>query len=201
MSTIPMKPKTKRRGLPKTRSGCRTCKKRRVKCGEEKPECVRCINFGVQCDGYGREGPNFEGKAWPIGTAQRRPLLLPKGASSLPLARSPSESLFCAEKDHHYFEVFCTKTCFQILPFFDAGVFRQMLLQASVSEDSLRHAVVALAAMDMKMQTLDDFESLSLSDQDKSSHLHHMNALNEYSVAISKMRVSNIPPPTATQCT
>jgi hypothetical protein len=127
-------------------------------------------------------------------TTQRKPLLLPKGASP-PLVVNPSEGLFHAEKDHHYFEVFCTKTAFQILPYYDAGTFRQMLLQACVSDDALRHAVVALGAMDMKMETIDEFKSLSLDDQDKSSHLHHLNALKEYSVAISKMRVSVSPAP------
>jgi len=155
-----------------------------VKCGEEKPVCVRCIKFGVNCDGYDRE----DGKAWTVISARRRPLLLPKTATSL--ARNPSEPLFCAEKDHHYFEVFCTKTCFQILPFFDAGVFRQMVLQAAVADEPLRHAVVALGAMDKKMETLDELQNLSLDDHENSSHFHHLNALEEYSVAISKMRAS-----------
>jgi hypothetical protein len=117
-------------------------------------------------------------------------MLLPKGHS--PLAKNPSAALFCAEKDHQYFDVFCTKTAFQILPYYDAGIFRQMLLQACVSEPSLRHAVVALGALDMKMETIREFERLSLEDKEKSSHQHHLNALEEYSVAISKMRVRMI---------
>ncbi|KAH8599187.1 hypothetical protein B0O99DRAFT_738086 [Bisporella sp. PMI_857] len=36
---------TKRRGLPKTKTGCLTCRRRRVKCGEERPRCLRCINL------------------------------------------------------------------------------------------------------------------------------------------------------------
>lgn len=164
-----------------------------MKCGEERPVCVRCTSFRVQCDGYENEGPNCEKRALAIAVS-RKPLLLPKRASPS-LVNNPSHVLFHSQKDHHYFEVFCTKTAFQILPYYDAGIFRQMLLQACVSDDSLRHAVVALGAMDMKMETLDEFESLSLDVQDKSSHLHHLNALKEYSVAISKMRVSAFPAP------
>ncbi|KAL2841533.1 hypothetical protein BJX68DRAFT_172989 [Aspergillus pseudodeflectus] len=34
----------------KSRTGCKTCKVRRVKCGEEKPSCVRCSSTGRRCD-------------------------------------------------------------------------------------------------------------------------------------------------------
>lgn len=34
------------------RSGCRTCKKRRLKCDETKSRCLRCINGQYICDGY-----------------------------------------------------------------------------------------------------------------------------------------------------
>ncbi|OKL62842.1 hypothetical protein UA08_01818 [Talaromyces atroroseus] len=34
----------------KSRRGCKTCKIRRVKCGEEKPHCVRCSSTGRKCE-------------------------------------------------------------------------------------------------------------------------------------------------------
>ncbi|MCJ1306946.1 hypothetical protein MMC25_000590 [Agyrium rufum] len=37
---------------PKVRTGCITCKIRRVKCDEQKPECLRCRDTGRKCDGY-----------------------------------------------------------------------------------------------------------------------------------------------------
>ncbi|KAG9228119.1 hypothetical protein BJ875DRAFT_435886 [Amylocarpus encephaloides] len=39
-------------GGPKSRNGCITCKIRRVKCGEEKPHCQRCMSTDRNCDGY-----------------------------------------------------------------------------------------------------------------------------------------------------
>lgn len=36
----------------KSKLGCRTCKKRRVKCDEGKPTCQRCAKIHLQCDGY-----------------------------------------------------------------------------------------------------------------------------------------------------
>ncbi|EXA31701.1 hypothetical protein FOVG_17022 [Fusarium oxysporum f. sp. pisi HDV247] len=37
---------------PKVKTGCRTCRIRRVKCDEGKPVCVRCTSTGRTCDGY-----------------------------------------------------------------------------------------------------------------------------------------------------
>ncbi|KAK6386292.1 hypothetical protein LTS17_001867 [Exophiala oligosperma] len=43
-------------GPPKARkvkTGCRTCKTRKVKCDESRPACRRCLQTGRVCDGYG----------------------------------------------------------------------------------------------------------------------------------------------------
>ncbi|KUJ14325.1 uncharacterized protein LY89DRAFT_589613 [Mollisia scopiformis] len=44
-----------RKGSPKVRSGCRTCKKRKVKCDEFRPACRRCSSTGRTCGGYDLE--------------------------------------------------------------------------------------------------------------------------------------------------
>ncbi|KAH3670985.1 hypothetical protein OGAPHI_000696 [Ogataea philodendri] len=36
----------------KSRSGCLTCKKKRLKCGEEKPACLNCVRKKIVCGGY-----------------------------------------------------------------------------------------------------------------------------------------------------
>ncbi|KAK2594962.1 hypothetical protein QQS21_007320 [Conoideocrella luteorostrata] len=41
-----------RKGSRKVRTGCLTCKKRKVKCDETKPCCQRCVKTGRVCDGY-----------------------------------------------------------------------------------------------------------------------------------------------------
>ncbi|KAI8253230.1 hypothetical protein K4K53_010348 [Colletotrichum sp. SAR 10_77] len=41
-----------RKGQPKVRTGCLTCKSRKVKCDEAKPACLRCTSTGRKCDGY-----------------------------------------------------------------------------------------------------------------------------------------------------
>ncbi|CAL3965201.1 unnamed protein product [Diplocarpon coronariae] len=46
------KPGSKGKGRKRTKSGCLTCRKRRIKCGEEKPTCVNCTKSKRQCEGY-----------------------------------------------------------------------------------------------------------------------------------------------------
>ncbi|KAF8863511.1 hypothetical protein BDZ45DRAFT_102262 [Acephala macrosclerotiorum] len=187
--SAPSTTKSKRRGLPKSKLGCRTCKIRRVKCDEEKPECRRCIKFGIPCDGYG-----------PVASVSKTVVkkiqpLLPKETgkrlSFSVLQCEPSQSLFSTEQDHRYFEVFCSKTAFEILPSFDSSNLREVLLQACVSEPSIRHAVVALGALDLTAESLQDFEKLSLDDQNENPHQHHQNALRQYTTAIKEMRAAS----------
>jgi hypothetical protein len=42
----------KRKWHTKTRNGCKTCKKRRVRCDETKPVCNRCTSLNKVCEGY-----------------------------------------------------------------------------------------------------------------------------------------------------
>ncbi|KAK7574804.1 hypothetical protein V3481_016776 [Fusarium oxysporum f. sp. vasinfectum] len=42
----------KKRYATKGKTGCITCRIRRVKCDEDKPSCHRCTSTGRKCDGY-----------------------------------------------------------------------------------------------------------------------------------------------------
>ncbi|KAF2271503.1 uncharacterized protein EI97DRAFT_267708 [Westerdykella ornata] len=43
---------TKPQMRKRTKTGCLTCRKRRIKCGEERPTCANCIKSKRQCEGY-----------------------------------------------------------------------------------------------------------------------------------------------------
>jgi len=38
--------------ITRTRTGCQTCRDRKVKCGEEKPHCLNCQRTNHVCPGY-----------------------------------------------------------------------------------------------------------------------------------------------------
>ena len=42
----------RKRKITRTRTGCQTCRDRKVKCGEEKPSCLNCQRTNLVCPGY-----------------------------------------------------------------------------------------------------------------------------------------------------
>ncbi|KAF2260716.1 hypothetical protein CC78DRAFT_547254 [Lojkania enalia] len=73
----------------RTKTGCLTCRKRRIKCGEERPTCANCIKSKRQCEGYNQrvifkppigDWPNHQG------------VVVQYHSSLLPGARVPGSS-------------------------------------------------------------------------------------------------------------
>ena len=48
-------------GVPRS-LGCSLCRKRRVKCDEQKPTCGNCQKYGVDCPGYEKDVKFVSGK-------------------------------------------------------------------------------------------------------------------------------------------
>ncbi|CAG8960173.1 hypothetical protein HYFRA_00010652 [Hymenoscyphus fraxineus] len=60
--------KRKRNFSNRTKTGCMTCRRRKKKCDETKPECTNCLRGGFVCSGYQQRGPwqKTEQKQAPI---------------------------------------------------------------------------------------------------------------------------------------
>ena len=128
------KPKLERYGGSKVRTGCVTCKQRRVKCDELKPKCNRCAKAGRQCGGYTDSQPKDR-------QAAGRPLVFisymapDNSISLLPGVGSRETRAMDFFKQHTLLETFATPD------------WREHLLRTSVYEDAVRHAIVALGAL------------------------------------------------------
>ncbi|KAJ6018840.1 hypothetical protein N7499_009978 [Penicillium canescens] len=58
----------KRRAHTKSRQGCRNCKIRRVKCDETRPQCQKCMQYGVSCNYTAQaQGQTPDLLAWQTG--------------------------------------------------------------------------------------------------------------------------------------
>ncbi|KAK3209095.1 hypothetical protein GRF29_69g758368 [Pseudopithomyces chartarum] len=92
-------PKARKR----TKTGCLTCRKRRIKCGEERPTCANCIKSKRQCEGYNQrvvfkppigDWPNHPGV---VTNLQYHNSMLPGSRTSfrstLPSSQPPDASL------------------------------------------------------------------------------------------------------------
>ncbi|RDW70609.1 Zn(II)2Cys6 transcription factor domain-containing protein [Aspergillus mulundensis] len=54
-------------GIPYTSGGCGTCRRRKVKCDETKPECLRCTKYGHECAGYNKKRVFLHGRTATTG--------------------------------------------------------------------------------------------------------------------------------------
>ncbi|KAI1436439.1 hypothetical protein GGR50DRAFT_651306 [Xylaria sp. CBS 124048] len=135
-------------GLPrkgKVKTGCRTCKARRVKCDEGRPACSRCVSTGRACEGYGIWGGGSTGVQY-AGRAAVTP-----GANSVSVVRAPSDypSKFTPEQES-YFQWFKCRTFVKLpLPFI-TPFWHTLILQACAAEPAILHAALALGSAHQK---------------------------------------------------
>ncbi|KAK0109470.1 hypothetical protein ONS95_002162 [Cadophora gregata] len=177
------RPTGSRRSHAKVRSGCVTCKVRRVKCDEQRPFCKRCIRFGIQCGGY---PPPKRQKDL---TERPKQILLPKShnirSHPTPYA-APSVTKFQTEEESRCFDIFSRNTAYEIFPNVEMGKLRVMFLQACEARDAIRHAIIALGALDMTSRVRSQAYVRDAARRDfggTASH-HYKYAIQEYAKAI-----------------
>ncbi|KAJ5108832.1 hypothetical protein N7456_005507 [Penicillium angulare] len=122
------------RNKRKVKTGCKTCKARRVKCDESRPACRRCVSTGRTCDGYG---------VWGGGGT---PYNQPQSNRALSVYCTPIPSGSMTPDEQAYFDWFMEKTTKKFAGLFASDFWETLVLQASAQEPAVRHAVVALSA-------------------------------------------------------
>ncbi|KAF5722373.1 transcriptional regulatory moc3 [Fusarium mundagurra] len=113
----------KKRYAAKRKTGCITCRIRRVKCDEDKPSCHRCVSTGRKCDGYDLT------TLAPSGRVQLQPIV--SGGSD-----PESQAIY----------QFRTRIANLIASSFDAKFWTYDVLHKSDTYTPVRHALAALAS-------------------------------------------------------
>ncbi|EIT75473.1 hypothetical protein AO1008_10879 [Aspergillus oryzae 100-8] len=121
---MPTPAKRKRASKPKVRTGCITCKIRKVKCDEGKPACARCVSTGRKCDGYASQTTSSN-ISQPLLTAVT--------------AKSSTES--------RALEFFFHKSSSQLSGFFEGSFWKVTVLQLSLVEPAIRQAIAAIGSL------------------------------------------------------
>ncbi|KAE8451403.1 hypothetical protein EG329_004032 [Mollisiaceae sp. DMI_Dod_QoI] len=194
--------KKPRASKPKVKSGCLTCKQRRVKCDETKPACLRCSNFGRVCGGYPskEETPPPKDPTPPV----KRKLL----SKAMQMAPAPSPSpepsyaavfapppppispftppvpagiAFQDEREYQYFCHFRDATSMEFSNGFEPTLWNPFVLRAC-DNPSIRQLVVATAALSIAVKT----PPLRL--WNPSNDQHHQYALQQYGQALKGIR-------------
>ncbi|KAL2072939.1 hypothetical protein VTL71DRAFT_10263 [Oculimacula yallundae] len=177
----------KRASTPRSKTGCVTCKIRRLKCGEEKPNCHRCLKSGWHCDGY--DHVVALPQAPPLALAPLRPRSISTTSSQ---TSSPTISLFVPsmsldlyDEEQRYFQSFVDDVSIH-LQGHDTFFWRGVALQESHINYSVRHGIVAIGALAKSAD-----RSLCGSYRMDTSHSTHREfALQQYEKAIQGLRQS-----------
>ncbi|KAJ3497274.1 hypothetical protein NLG97_g2034 [Lecanicillium saksenae] len=123
----------------KVKTGCKTCRIRKIKCDEEKPACKKCVSTGRTCDGYESV---FRFAAHPPPNSGS--LHFNKAEVSLPLVHSGLSEI--AEED-----IERLNRCFSIKTMLDVklgcGEEAKQLLAASLTDPAIRHAISSLRTL------------------------------------------------------
>ncbi|KAF4631597.1 hypothetical protein G7Y89_g6534 [Cudoniella acicularis] len=168
----------------KSRTGCRTCKRRRVKCDETKPCCIRCLSGNRICEGYGiaidsPKRPTYENldfKRYPeheesLANIQPKPMT---GLKTIPFLNR-SESIT--------FELFRSQTALEMAGVRSSGFWQNVVLPACYSEPAILHASMALAHASRWRQVTRYKSGLGTGDDGMK-----LNVVNDYNKAIQHLK-------------
>ncbi|KIW32039.1 uncharacterized protein PV07_03616 [Cladophialophora immunda] len=134
----------KRASKPKVRTGCKTCKIRRIKCDETKPSCKRCTSTGRKCDGY--EFPK-ESSSGSASTALSPPQQSPVPFQHLFQPNSISKPFQGNTQERRIFHRFqyCTVPAFTGGS--ETGFWTKLVLKVGHEEPVVRNAIIALGTL------------------------------------------------------
>lgn len=157
----------------RSRSGCGTCRIRKVKCDESFPACSRCLSTGRACDGYGIWGGGGGGSHLH-GTRRAR--------DGLVVVTSPSPSyipiLVATAAEKECFDWFHHRTLYRLPGSFNNDFWSTLLPQACISEPAVFSAVLALTRVHrwnagLEKRRWDGVTSLSPVDRPETFALKH----------------------------
>ncbi|KAL2841678.1 hypothetical protein BJY01DRAFT_7590 [Aspergillus pseudoustus] len=155
---------------PRSRTGCKTCKVRRVKCGEEKPACIRCTSTGRRCE--------YVSHAATLAQHQHTV------ARALPTSSPES-------RERRAFEYYYFYAAPSLSDALDLDFWRGTVLQICRSEPAIWDAVVALSTLYEHPLHLGSRPTYQIDETDRVPFPHsrsHREALTWYSRSLHKIR-------------
>ncbi|KAH7399936.1 hypothetical protein BKA64DRAFT_469642 [Cadophora sp. MPI-SDFR-AT-0126] len=156
-----------RAGRPKVKTGCITCRTRRVKCDEAKPSCLRCQKSGRTCEGYAPE-------------KQRGKILAqPRILTTL--------SIHSTEEAHQYFQIFINQFAHDIPGLLDSNLWTVLIPQASRTYSCIRYSVNALGAL-YKALEASRGPILKVNVVQSFEKNNHESAVGQHSMAIQSLQ-------------
>ncbi|KAF2804914.1 uncharacterized protein BDZ99DRAFT_397267 [Mytilinidion resinicola] len=149
MADAPVIKRTRAR-VPRVRTGCITCKKRHLKCDEEKPSCRQCISAGFKCDGY--KPPQPAKPRETVATSTSVEVVAPLAAQKRLL---PNPGCYELKLYQRYVAP-------KLSSYSDAGFWNVLIPQMSQTEPAIQHVVVAICAVHRDIESIRSYSQLSV---------------------------------------
>lgn len=143
------RPNGGRLGNRKERTGCLTCKKRKIKCDEARPWCFRCSSTGRRCEGYKTTSTTETAG----GLVSRRPGLSSTPVPTSTAASSPlsdgllGTSLASTNNEYQAFNAFLHSGTFTLGCSSDIDLWLRYIPQLFHTEPAIRHAGLAIGSL------------------------------------------------------
>ncbi|KAL1893486.1 hypothetical protein Sste5346_006314 [Sporothrix stenoceras] len=156
----------------KVKTGCATCRTRKVKCDEGRPACQKCVVTGLTCDGYASpfrvwvSEPRQGVAKTPISAVPEPVVTSSDGTSSEITPADIAQLQRC----------FSSKTLFPTVTL-DCDDEARQILQASQTDPAVRHAVSSLRALRA------DLEAAASPSEGQMSLTHLSHAAASYAAA------------------
>ncbi|KAF2093424.1 hypothetical protein NA57DRAFT_10668, partial [Rhizodiscina lignyota] len=161
-------------GRTHAKSGCRTCKIRKIKCDEGRPACRRCVSTGRVCDGYGVWGGGGDFYAHGRRSLISKDTCLPTWEpANVPITAGNADEKF-------YFDWFRFRTVKKIPGAFVLTFWETLIFQATMSEPAVLHAVLTLSSVHKRDIVSSDDERRSIGSPDEQEQFtlqHYTNAI------------------------
>ncbi|RAH84270.1 hypothetical protein BO86DRAFT_407771 [Aspergillus japonicus CBS 114.51] len=123
----------------RSRTGCRTCRARRVKCDETPVACNNCNKSGRACDGYDVH------RLIPGGGRRKAGNLVP--AFTIPADMARKLQWTATSDERRCLSFFQHRSVEHLVGFYDSLLWQQVIFRLCYQEPAIYHAVIALGAV------------------------------------------------------
>lgn len=133
--------------VKRVKTGCVTCRIRRVKCDESRPSCKKCTCTGRVCDGYSTltfSRRELAAASQVLAAGRDTSTTRPNEFGLLP--RLIADATFSDVLEKRYFQFFRQRTVTSTNSLVDARFWDRILLQSAHREPAVKHAVLALSS-------------------------------------------------------
>ncbi|GAM87597.1 hypothetical protein ANO11243_056240 [Dothideomycetidae sp. 11243] len=168
----------------RVRTGCLTCRIRKVKCDEAKPACERCTSTGRKCDGYaGSRSPagvsaSKNTQALSFSRTAKRPHII----AVRPQADANCLSGVLSAEECRWVLYFSQVAAPAISDLADGDFWTNLVPQISCSEPAIRNALLALGS------TYTQMEAAASSGQPTNKIVASEHSIRHYNKAIAQLR-------------